>query len=172
MKKFILITLLICIISGCSNTTSTNTIKKDTSLDKIINLTYDQLNKKLKCDDIFVLYIGRPDCRDCQEFEPILNEYLDDNKGVYLYYLNTKEFRDAAKSSNASKKEIDFYDNLYEELDFKWTPTLKLINSGKFISNYQYLDEDYYQINDKTESKEAKETFINDFKEWMNEIFV
>ena len=32
--------------------------------------------KNLKQKEDFVLYIGRPDCKDCQEFEPYLKKYL------------------------------------------------------------------------------------------------
>ena len=92
MKKFILISLIICMISGCSFATSTHVIEKDFSKEQIIEVDYTHLQEKIQNKDSFVLYIGRPDCRDCQEFEPYLKKYLNDNKGVYLYYFNIKEY--------------------------------------------------------------------------------
>ena len=109
MKKFILISLIICMISGCSFATSTHVIEKDFSKEQLIEVDYIHLQEKIKNKDSFVLYIGRPDCGDCQEFEPYLKKYLNDNKGVYLYYFNTKRYRDLAKKENASQEDKDYY---------------------------------------------------------------
>ena len=74
-----------------------------------------------------------------------------------LYYLNIQAFRDAASKEGASKEEIDFYDNIREELDFDWTPTLKLVNKGETISEYTYLSEEYYEIKGSKKKEQAKE---------------
>lgn len=166
MKKLLTLIISILMISGCSNA-STNRIKKDKNLSGIHELTYQQLNDKLSSDDLFVLYIGRPDCGDCKEFHPILTSYLQENEGTYLYYLNIQAFRDAATKEDASKEEIDFYENMREELDFKWTPTLKLVNKGETISEYTYLNQEYYKIKDDTKKDQAKKKFVEDFKTWM-----
>ena len=100
-----MISFLIGILSGCSHTTSTHTIQKDLSKDQIIEINYDDVLKKINQKEGFVLYIGRPDCKDCQEFELYLKKYLNKNKGVYLYYFNIKEYRDQANSQEATKKE-------------------------------------------------------------------
>ena len=71
-----MISFLIGILSGCSHTTSTHTIQKDLSKDQIIEINYDDVLKKINQKEDFVLYIGRPDCKDCQEFEPYLKKYL------------------------------------------------------------------------------------------------
>ena len=72
MKKILSLILCVFLISGCSKA-STNHIKKDSSLSGINEITYEQLQDKLDSDELFVLYIGRPACGDCREFEPILN---------------------------------------------------------------------------------------------------
>lgn len=56
----------------------------------------------------------------------------------------------------ASEKEIDFYKNIREELDFNWTPILKLVNKGETISEYTYLSEEYYEIKDDTKKPRQK----------------
>ncbi len=89
-------------------------------------MNYETVLKKLKQKEDFVLYIGRPDCKDCQEFEPYLKKYLKKNKGVYLYYLNIKEIREKAYATNASKEDQKAYKQMRKKLDFSWTPTLKL----------------------------------------------
>ena len=71
-----MISFLIGILSGCSHTTSTHTIQKDLSKDQIIEINYDDVLKKINQKEDFVLYIGRPDCKDCQEFEPYLKKYF------------------------------------------------------------------------------------------------
>ena len=71
-----MISFLIGILSGCSHTTSTHTIQKDLSKDQIIEINYDDVLKKINQKEDFVLYIGRPDCKDCQEFELYLKKYL------------------------------------------------------------------------------------------------
>lgn len=171
MKKLLgLILLCILMISGCQQA-STNHIEKDSSLSGIHELTYDELQKKLESDELFVLYIGRPDCGDCREFEPILTSYLEENEGTYIYYLNTKTFRDNSKKEDATQEEKDFYENMREELDFNWTPILKLVNKGETISEYTYLSEEYYEIKDTKEKEQAKEKYIKDFKAWMSNIY-
>lgn len=172
MKKFILISLIICMISGCSFATSTHVIEKDFSKEQIIEVDYTHLQEKIQNKDSFVLYIGRPDCRDCQEFEPYLKKYLNDNKGVYLYYFNIKEYRDLANKENASQEDKDFYDRLYDELNFSWTPTLNFIYQGENEESYTYLDKDYYSITDEKEKKEKKQEYIDLLSKWLNRIFV
>ena len=66
---------------------------------------------------------------------------------------------------------IDFYKNIREELDFNWTPILKLVNKGETISEYTYLSEEYYEIKDDTKKAQAKEKFVEDFKTWMANIY-
>ena len=134
-----MISFLIGILSGCSHTTSTHTIQKDLSKDQIIEINYDDVLKKINQKEDFVLYIGRSDCKDCQEFEPYLKKYLKKNKGVYLYYFNIKEYRDQANSQEATKKEKSRYNQMRKKLDFSWTPTLKLVINGKFVDQYTFL---------------------------------
>ena len=114
---------------------------------------------------------GRPDCGDCQEFYPILQDYIDNHKGSGIYYLNIKEFRDRAKSQDASYKEKDFYENLYKELHFDWTPTIHVISNGKFIKTYQYLDEEYLEMKDREKQIQRKKEFLNEFQEFMDTYF-
>ena len=159
MKKLITLIILILTISGCQKA-STMHIQKDTSLSGIHEIDYQSLQEKLNSDELFVLYIGRPDCKDCQEFYPILTSYIEENDGTYLYYLNIQAFRDAASKEGASKEEIDFYDNIREELDFDWTPTLKLVNKGETIDEYTYLSQEYYEIKDEDKQAQEKQKYI------------
>lgn len=170
MKKLFTIIICILLISGCQKA-STNRIEKDSNLAGIHEITYEQLKEKMASDDLFVLYIGRPDCKDCREFKPILENYLDENKGTYVYYLNIKDIRNASKKADATKEEIERYKNLCNELDFNWTPSLKLVNKGETIDEYTYLNEGYYKLKSSPKKKQAKEKFVTDFEAWMTKIY-
>lgn len=159
-------------ISGCSQATSTHIIEKDFSQEPIISVQYDRLHQMIAEDESFVLYIGRPDCKDCKDFEPYLNDYLDSHPGVYLYYFDTKQYRDLAKQEGASEEDKEFYDQLYEEFEFLWTPTLKFIYKGEFEGTYTYLDSEYYALSDDQEKEEKKQEYIDELATWLDQIFV
>lgn len=171
MKKIILLIFCILITSGCA-ASSNNKITLSSKNSEIHELSYEELKTKLASKDNFVLYIGRPDCGDCIEFEPILKEYLDRNHGIDIYYLNIKTFRDNSRKVDATKEEKDFFANLYTELDFDWTPTLQHINSGEILSKYTYLDKEYYELKaDSEKARDTKQAFIDDFYKWVEEQF-
>lgn len=163
MKKIVLILLCIIFISGCSQA-STNTIEDPNN--QIHEISYEELMEKLSTQDDFILYIGRPDCGDCQEFQPILEGYLNEHENE-IYYVNIKSFRDAASKKDATEEEITFYEEIHDTLHFEWTPTLHHIVGNDFVSTYTYLDEDYYNIEDEDKQKEVKEAFIQQFYDWM-----
>lgn len=165
MKK-ILILCLSLILLGCS----TSSVKKK-SVKGIKEIQYTELQKLMKEDVSFILYLGRPDCGDCQAFHPILEDYLQDHPRQGVYYLNIKSFRDASLKKGATKKEKAFYKNLYKTFDFDWTPTLEVISRGKVKKKYQYLDEDYYQIKDRSQQIKKRDEFIKEFKIFMNDYF-
>ena len=167
MKKIIVLVLSIFILVGCTSTTKTETLQ----IDGIKEINYEELIKSLNSDVKFIIYIGRPDCGDCQTFYPILEEYIQDHTGSGIYYLNIKEFRDRAKADDASQEEKDFYDNLYDELHFDWTPTIHVISNGKFIKTYQYLDEEYFEIKDRDEQKKKQQEFLDAFEVFMDDYF-
>lgn len=165
MKKIISLFLIFLMLIGCQQP-----IEK-IQIQGIENIDYKKLIQNLNSPVKFILYIGRPDCGDCQEFYPILEEYIDTHEKTGIYYLNIKEFRDKAKADEATKEEKDFYDNLYKELHFDWTPTIHVISNGKFMKTYQYLDEEYYEIEDGLKQRERREEFLEEFELFMDEYF-
>lgn len=166
MKKVIIFVLSLLFLIACQ----TKPVKV-LQIDGIENIQYEKLIQNLNSNVKFILYIGRPDCGDCQAFYPILEEYVHSHEGTGIYYFNIKEFRDQAKSKDATEEEKEFYEKLYEELHFDWTPTIHVISNGKFIDTYQYLDEDYFKIKDRNEQKEKRQDFLNEFQEFMDHYF-
>lgn len=142
MKKIVCFLLSILVLWGCSSTDTASKIQ----IQGIENTNCGKLTQNLNSNVKFILYIGRPDCGDCQEFYLILEEYIENHEGSGIYYLNVEDFRGHAKTGSTTKEEKDFYDNLYKELYFDWTPTIHITSSGKLIKTYQYLDEDYIEI--------------------------
>lgn len=166
MKKTILFLLACLLLSGCYSRKT-----ERLQIQGIQEINYQELTQNLNSDVTFVLYIGRPDCGDCQEFYPILEEYIESHEGTGIYYLNIKSFRDQANKEDASQEEKDFYENLYKKLHFDWTPTIHIISNGKFIRTYQYLDEDYFEIEDRMKQKERRQEFLDEFEEFMDSYF-
>jgi len=169
IKKIVSIFSLLIVLVGCIQSTSTNFIKKDSTMTGIHEISYEELQEKFEKDTSFILYIGRPDCPDCAEFYPIIETYVKENEGMYVYYLNVKAFRDASREDDASEERIAFYENMQEELSFDWTPTLHLFKGKEVISTYTYLDRDFHAISDADKQMERKDEFIQEFKNWIDE---
>ena len=48
---------------------------------------------------------------------------------------------------------------------------LKLVNKGETISEYTYLSKEYYEIKGSKKKEQGKEKYIDDFKDWMSNIY-
>ncbi len=155
------------ILSGCQKT-STIVIEKNDQLPDISEVDYQGIQELKDANEPFVLLIGRPSCQDCREFYPIVEEYLQANPGVYIYYFNIQEYHDKASQGEQDQKD---YDILKAELDFSWVPTLVLIKGDEIVDNYMYLSKEFYQLDDSDERKKAKEEYIQEFHEWMEKIY-
>ena len=70
MNKLLILCLTL-ILLGCS----TSSVKKK-SVKGIKEIQYTELKKLMKEDVSFMLYLGRPDCGDCQAFKTILISIL------------------------------------------------------------------------------------------------
>lgn len=166
MKKIFLFLLLLFVLLGCQSQPN-----EKLKIKGIQSIQYEELIQNLNKNVTFMIYIGRPDCGDCQQFYPVLEEYIQSHPNSGIFYLNIKAFRDQAKKEDATKEEKDFYENLYQELHFDWTPTIHIVSNGRFIKTYQYLDEDYFQIKDRNEQKQKRQEFLDEFQKFMDDYF-
>ncbi|WP_249029734.1 bacteriocin [Tannockella kyphosi] len=162
--------MMLCIVSGCTSTT-TNYIFKDENKSGIYAIEYDALQEMINNEETFLLYIGREDCLDCNNFYPILEDLLANNEGTYVYYLSILEYRNSAMEEDASLEEIEFYENLQETFEFDWVPSIKMISSGEIVDHYQYLDNDYYEIENEEEQQEELERQLEYFETWILQWF-
>jgi hypothetical protein len=171
MKKTIALLVLFLIV-GC-NKAAEETKKSEHDAEVIDRvegiqmITYEELSSKLNQSVDFLLYIGRPDCQDCQAFYPVLEQTLNDNPDYGIYYLDIKEFRDATRKDDASEEEILFYENLQEKLQFDWVPTLQRWVNGEVVSSYQYLSREYYQLETDEKREQARQDSLDSFEQWI-----
>lgn len=172
MKKLVILclSLLLCACAVNKPANTAHRVKRDPVVG-IQSVSYKKLQKLMKSDREFILYIGRPDCGDCQEFRPILESYLKKHKDEGVYYLNIKAYRDASLKKNASKSEKMFYENLRKNFHFDWTPTLEVISAGKIGRKYTYLDMDYYNITDRAKQIKKQKEFVKKFKDFMADYY-
>lgn len=88
----------IIIFSGCSNTkhipseVTNSPTTEETKIDEedkdLIEISKDDLIEKISESEEVWVYVGRPNCKDCQEYYPRLHEYLEKTEKDILY-LNT-----------------------------------------------------------------------------------
>ena len=69
MKKIMSLLLVLTLLLGCGQPA------KKIEIQGIQEISYEELTQNLNSNVKFILYIGRPDCGDCIEFYPILQEY-------------------------------------------------------------------------------------------------
>ncbi len=127
-------------------------------LGEITPLSYDAFLEKMSQPTDFLLYVGKADCKDCQEFYPILEEYVDTHDGTGVYSIEVNELRAARE---------DAYEQLKESLDLQWLPTLYRIVNGHVASSCQYLSADYYAITDAEEAAAEKELAVEACCDWL-----
>ncbi|WP_086348576.1 thioredoxin family protein [Candidatus Enterococcus clewellii] len=114
--------------------------------DTIDAITVPTFKQKLVQEESFYLYVGRPTCGDCNDFEPdlidLINEYDLEDK---LLYLNVAKLR---TDEPAWEKFKETYDLIY-------TPTLAKFEGGKLISKVEWTPENGI-------SADMVETWINE----------
>ena len=166
MKKILMILCALFMVCGCVKEVEV------LHIDGIEEISYEELTQSLNSPVKFMLYIGRPDCGDCIAFYPMLEQYIKEHEGSGIYYLNIKEFRDAARKEDASKEEKEFFENIYKELEFDWTPTIQVWENGKIKKSYQYLDDAYFELEDRQQQLVKKQEFIDEFYIFMDEYYM
>ena len=164
MRRFIL--LCLCILTGCVAPVPNDDyeVKRCTGIQE---LAYEEVAYNIENNVDFILYIGRSDCKDCIEFHPLLENYLEENEDLGVYYLDVKVLRDKAFSEDASQEVKDFFENIYDVLEFDWTPTLQHRQGKQIKTSITYLSMDYYDIEDESKKELEKEKNLNEIYEWI-----
>lgn len=147
-----------------NNSETTKLIDRQTSITEI---TYDEFLDKINSNTDFILYIGRPDCRDCNMFYPLLEKYVLESKRG-LYYFNIKQIRDQSISESLTNTKA--YSDVVEKLDLQWVPSVFHISSGKVLSKFEYLSKEYYTLKTEEDMEKMREDCFMQFISWMEAI--
>jgi len=134
---------------------------------KVEAIEYNQLVEKKMQKTDFIVYIGREDCPDCNNFDLILEKYIEQNEHAGIYYFSIKEIRDLACMDNASDEQIKEYERVVEEFNIEWVPSIYHIRDGIIISKYEYLSKEYYLIDNNIEKIDAEKKYKDNFEKWM-----
>ncbi|WP_088808571.1 MULTISPECIES: thioredoxin family protein [Listeria] len=134
MKKIMLfvgVCVLGLVLSACSQTEEKKAVEKEktekTSEAAKAFLTTIGTSEFADKKDGFV-YVGRPSCVDCQAFQPILKEVLqEENWPEKMAYYNT----DAASKENRDKMM-----DLLKGMDIDSVPTMVYLKDGKVASKF------------------------------------
>jgi Thiol-disulfide isomerase and thioredoxins len=96
------------------------------------SLTVQDFKDKVASGEKFTVYIGRPDCSDCNTFEPTLEEIISEQHlESKLNYLNVKWLRE-------SDKEI--WQTFKDTYGFTQTPAFITFENGKQKDMIEWTD--------------------------------
>lgn len=120
MKKIIFVLLafsFLTLLTGCEN-------KKDSYLK---DLSYKELEEKVNNKEEFFFVVTRDGCSHCEEFVPVLEKILNDNKIVGYNYNLAKQ----------SDEENGKFDELFA---VDGTPTTIFVKDGQEVSIMQRIN--------------------------------
>ena len=132
MKKlFLTIVAAMLLLTGCASN-----VERDDSPGKMANITYDEIQEKIKNKESFVYMLVQTGCPACMATEESLVEYLKDHN-VTMYMFNLSEaFRakndedDMELLEQQRKDYFDWYMKTADE-DSVYTPTFFVFKDGK-----------------------------------------
>lgn len=103
------------------------------------SITYSQFKDKVKNKEEFYVYVGRPSCGDCNEFEPKFIEFISKYQlGSKLVYLNVSELRE-------NESEWEVYKETY---GMHYTPTIAKFSGGELDKKVEWTPENGISILD------------------------
>ncbi|MDR2834503.1 MAG: thioredoxin family protein [Streptococcaceae bacterium] len=119
-KKITLISSLLLILLLFIFATKSMTQTKE----ELVLIDNQQLENVIKSKKETIVYIGRPTCPQCQEFEPTLRKVLKEEK-IHLDYYNTDEAR---------KQDESVLSDLTTQLGVNTVPTVAKLKNGIVVN--------------------------------------
>ena len=145
-KKITYISTIIIILIGITSLIYINLNKSPLNV-----INSKEYNEIVEDGESKLVYVGRPTCPECAEFEPILEEVVEAEE-VNVYYYNTDK---------AKKKSMDEFNEIKENLNIKYVPILIYYEGDKEVKR---LDYEEYQS-----SNESLNELIAEYKEEANQ---
>ncbi len=115
MKKFLIILMGLLLI-GCAQE------------NKLIEIKYQDWEKKLEKKETFILYIGAQDCPFCTRYEKVLKRVMNEYK-VEVHYINIDD-----ETMTLEEKK-----GLNDIVNYSGTPTTVFIKGGVVGGQYNRI---------------------------------
>ncbi|MBD5545148.1 MAG: thioredoxin family protein [Lachnospiraceae bacterium] len=107
--------------------------------DVLNSVTYEKFNELIQENREVYVYIGRPSCGDCQEFEPELIQIIQQyEKNQQIVYFNVHSIRQDDKE----------WETFKEKYNVQYTPTIAKFKQGKLIDKVEWTPEEGISIED------------------------
>ncbi len=121
LKFFSLFIVIVVLVLGCGN---------NKSKEHLIDISYDELNKKIANNDTFILEIVQDGCQHCSNFTPVFTSVLEEYD-LTAYSINI--YVDKIGSANLQ----EFLNTYGQDLG---TPTVIFFEDGKETSTMQRIE--------------------------------
>lgn len=107
--------------------------------DILNSVTYDSFDKLIQEDKEVYVYIGRPSCGDCQDFEPELIQIIEKyEKKQQIVYFNVHSIRQ-------NEKEWELFKEKY---NVQYTPTIAKFKQGELVDKVEWTPEEGICVED------------------------
>lgn len=100
-------------------------------------VTYEEVQRKIENEEIFMLYVGRNSCKFCQVFVPVLKNVMDSynfyiyhdegNEYIPLYYLDTQNYYNDIIYGKSNAEET--WDDIKETFNLDFVPGFLIFNT-------------------------------------------
>lgn len=96
------------------------------------SITFDSFKEKLEKQEDFYVYVGRPTCGDCNDFEPEFIKLVEEkNISQQMFYLNVAKVKE--NKEEWEKFKLDY--------NIKYTPTLAKYSKGILTNKIEWTPE-------------------------------
>lgn len=176
LKKLVLV-LILFILVACES----HPFGKYISNGQYIEITYDEYDEMIQKNESFVYYLKKKDCSYCKRFEPVLKDFLDENRELKIYALQYESVHSLNTLVLSSHYSLvlgkDYYDDNGYDRNSVYTPTFVKILNGTYVEveiglidkirlnefyhdNFFHLDY-YYDYNLRVTKGETFDIFIS-----------
>ncbi len=155
-----------------SNTPENGEVQKVTEKQKggfsLVELSKDEIDKKIDNKEKFILYIGRDTCPYCEVTKAAIEKWLREEATQDIYYFSTQESYDRMQNGKEGAEKA--YRELKESLDFSTVPQLRIYKDDSSYEQYESLSLENYFDDDINEYDRAKAAYqsLDDIYTFLN----
>jgi len=126
VKKLIILIVVLLSFSlvSCQNGAKL-TMTTDSSIIQPMDISYQDLSDMIEQNDTFILYVSSETCSSCQEFEPILIEFVE------IHHIMVYKIESSLE-----------YPTNNDVLAYQFTPTIFYVLDGKVIHSADPLSDE------------------------------